>query len=126
MKALVKCANNLAIQKLYSLANWIIHGVYDFVCGAVCQSAPLGYLGSKVPKKIKRRVDLSMSEEQRLSISRSIVAESEQLLSLVRTAALSHEEITNHCGRLGFQKRKLRISDAVKRSWNSLQFWHWP
>ena len=29
MRALVKCANNLAIQKFRSLANWIFHGVYD-------------------------------------------------------------------------------------------------
>ena len=50
MRALVKCVNNFAIQKFRSLANWIFHGVYDFVCGAVRQS-----LGSKVSKKIKTR-----------------------------------------------------------------------
>ena len=33
-----------------------------------------------------------MSEEQRLSMSRSIAAGSEQLLGLVRRVAVSHEE----------------------------------
>ena len=49
MKAIVKCVNNLAIQKLRTLDNWIFHGVYDFVCGAVRQSTALGY-----QKKIKK------------------------------------------------------------------------
>ena len=39
-----------------------------------------------------------MSEEQRLSKSRSIAAETEQLLGVVRRAALSHEEQCMHCG----------------------------
>ena len=38
MRALVKCVHNLAIQKFRSLASWIIHDVYDFVCGAVRQA----------------------------------------------------------------------------------------
>ena len=56
------------------------------------QSAARGYLGSKVPTRIKKRVEIWVSEEQRLSMSTSIVAESEQLLGLVRMAALPHEE----------------------------------
>ena len=39
MRALVKCTYNLAIQKFRSLANWIFHGVYDFVSGVVGQAA---------------------------------------------------------------------------------------
>ena len=46
-----------------------------------------------------------MSEEQRLSMPRSIVAESEQLLGLVRRAALSHEEQY-------YTLRKARYSEA--------------
>ena len=57
---------------------------------AVRQSAALGYLGSKVPKKIKMRVEIWMSEEQRLSMSRSIATESEQQLDAVRRAAFNH------------------------------------
>ena len=92
MRALVKCTNNLAIQKFMSLAYWIFHGVYGYVCGAVRQTASLGFLRSKVPKKIKRRVEIWMSEEQSLSMSRIIATESEQLLGMVRRTALSHEE----------------------------------
>ena len=69
MRAFVKCVNNSAILKFRSLANWIFHGVYDFVCVAVRQSAALDYLGSKGPIKIKRRAEIGMSEEQRLSMS---------------------------------------------------------
>ena len=47
-RARVKCTNNLAIQKFRSLANWIFHGVYHFVCGVVQQTAALGSLNSKV------------------------------------------------------------------------------
>ena len=46
-----------------------------------------------------------MSEEQRHSMSRSIATESEQLLGVVRIAALSHEEKYNVL-------RKARYSDA--------------
>ena len=53
MRALVKCANNLAIQKIRSLANWIFHGVYDFVSGVVRQMAAIAFLGSRIPKKDK-------------------------------------------------------------------------
>ena len=67
-------------------------GVYDFVCGAVRQASALGYLSSNIPKKIKRSVEIWISEKQRLSMSRSTDAESEQLLGLVRRAALSREE----------------------------------
>ena len=59
MRALVKCANNLAIQKFRSLANWIFHGVYDFVSGMVRQTAAIAFLGFRIPKKkIKRRVEI--------------------------------------------------------------------
>ena len=51
----------LAIQKFRSLA---------------CKTS-LGYLGSKASKQIKRRVEIWMSEEQRFSLSRITVAESE-------------------------------------------------
>ena len=81
MRALVKCVNNLAIQKIRLLANCIFHGVYDFVCGAARQSAALGYLGSNVPKKVKK-IKIWMSEEQRLSMFRSIAAKSEQCKKL--------------------------------------------
>ena len=56
------------------------------------QSAAIGYLGSNNLKKIKRRVEIWMSEEQRSSMHRSIVAASEQLLGVMIRAALSHEE----------------------------------
>ena len=55
MWALVKCTNNLAIQKFRSLANWIFHGGYDFESGVVRQTAAIVFLGSRVSKKVKRR-----------------------------------------------------------------------
>ena len=88
---MVKCINNLAIQRFKLLANLIFHGVNDFACGVVRKSAALGYLGSQVAKEVKKRVHIWMNEEQRLSMFRSIAAESE-LLGLVRRDALSHEE----------------------------------
>ena len=92
MCALVKCTNNLATQKFGSLANWIFHGVYDVVSGIARQAAALGFLGSRVPKKVKRRVEIWTSEKQRRSMSRSMAAESEQLLGVCRSAALTYEE----------------------------------
>ena len=92
MRAFVKCTDNLAIQKFRSLANWNLHGVYDFVCGTVQQTASLAFLCSKVPKKIKWRVEIWTSDEQRRSMSRSMAAELEQLLGVVKSAALFHEE----------------------------------
>ena len=56
-------------------------------------SAPvccLRLFGLKGQRKIKKRVEIRMSEEQRLSMFRNIAAESERLLW--RRAALSHEE----------------------------------
>ena len=47
MRALVKCVNNLAIQKFRSLTNGIFYDMCDFVCRAVRQSGALGYLGLK-------------------------------------------------------------------------------
>ena len=92
MRAFVKCTINLAVQKFRCLTNWIFHGVYDFVSGAVRQAAALGFLGLRVPKKVTRKVEIWTSEEQRRSMSRTVAAESEQLLGVVRSAALTHEE----------------------------------
>ena len=89
MRALVKCTNNLAIQKFRSLANWIFHGVYNFVSGVVRQATALGFLGSRVPKKVKRGVEIWTSKELRRSMSRSMAEESEQLLEGCRSAALT-------------------------------------
>ena len=58
MRALVKCTNNLTIQKFRSLANWIFPGVYDFVSGVVRLATALDFRGSRAPKKIKKRVDI--------------------------------------------------------------------
>ena len=68
MRAPVKCTNNLAIQKFRSLANWIFHGVYDFVNGVVRQAAALVFLGSRV--KVKRGGEIwtiLMANSRRLS-----------------------------------------------------------
>ena len=92
MRALVKCANNLAIQKFRSLANWIFRGVYDFVSGVVRQTAAVAFLGSRIPKKVRRRVEIWTNEHQRRSMSRSAAEESEQLLGLCRSVTLTHEE----------------------------------
>ena len=35
---IIQCTNNSAIQKFRSLANWIFHGVYDFVSGVMRQA----------------------------------------------------------------------------------------
>ena len=78
----------MAIQKFRSLTNWIFHAVYDFVCGAVRQTAALGFLGLKVPKKVKMCVVMWTSDEQKMSISRSMAAESKQLLGVVRSGIL--------------------------------------
>ena len=48
--------------------------------------------GSRVPNKVKWRVEVWTGEEQRRSMSRAMTAESEQLLGVVRCAALTHEE----------------------------------
>ena len=69
VQSMIKCTGNLAIQKFLSLANWIFHGVYDFVGGVIRQAAALGFLGSKVPKKLKRRVEIWLSGDQRTSLS---------------------------------------------------------
>ena len=54
--------------------------------GEVRQTAALGYLGSKISRKIWT------NDEKRSSMSRIIAVESEHLLSLVRRAGLSHKE----------------------------------
>ena len=80
------------IQKFRSLANWIFHSLYDFVGGTIRQAAALGFLGSKVPKRLQRRVEIWMTGERRSSISRSLAVEFEQqLLSVVRMAAVNHK-----------------------------------
>ena len=56
------------------------------------QSAALYCLGLKIPGRIKRRVEVWFSDEQRQAISRGMTEESEQLLGMVRRAAGSHEE----------------------------------
>ena len=47
-------------------------------------SAALSYLGSKIPGRIKRRVEVWCSKEQRQAMSRGMPEESEQLLGLVQ------------------------------------------
>ena len=74
------------------LANWIFYGVYDFVSEVVGQAAALGFLGLKIPKKVKKSVVSWTSEEQRRSMPGSMTAESEQQLEVMRCAALSYEE----------------------------------
>ena len=89
IRVLVKCTNNLVIQKFRSLANWIFHGVYDSVGEVVRQAAALGFLGSMVLKEVKRREVIWTSEERRRSTSRTMAAESAQLLGAARSAALA-------------------------------------
>ena len=72
------------------------------------QAAAFCFLGSKVPKKVKRRVEIWTSKEQRGSMSRSMTAESEHLLRVVRSAALSHEEQY-------YALRMTRYSDATAK-----------
>ena len=84
--ALARCAHNLALQKFRSPADWIFRGVYDFVLGTVRQSVALSYLGLKIPRRIKKRVEIWFSDEQRQDMSRGMAEESEQQLCLVRRA----------------------------------------
>ena len=56
------------------------------------QTAATAFLGSRIPKKVKRRVEIWTNEDQRRSMSRTIAAESEQILGVCRGAALTHEE----------------------------------
>ena len=91
MRSMIESTGNLAIQKFRSLANWIFHSVYDFVGGTIRQVAALGFLGSKVPKRLKRRVEIWMTGEQGTSMSRRLAVESEQLLGVVRMAAVNYE-----------------------------------
>ena len=77
MRSMIKSTGNLAIQKFRSLANWVFHSVYDFVGGTIRQATALGFLGSKVPKRLKRRVEIWMTGKQRTSMSRSLAVESE-------------------------------------------------
>ena len=56
------------------------------------QTAATAFLGSRIPKKVKRSVEIWTNEDQRRYMSRTIAAESEQLLGVCRSAALTHEE----------------------------------
>ena len=87
MRSIIKSTGNLAIQKF---RYWIFHSMYDLVGGTIRQVAALGFLGSKVLKRLQRRVEIWMTGEQRTSMSRSLAVESEQLLDVVRVAAVNH------------------------------------
>ena len=91
MRSMIRNTGNLAIQKFRPLPNWVFHSVYDFVGGTIRQAAALGFLGSKVPKRLKRQVKIWLTGEQRTSMSRSLAVESEQLLDVIRMAAVNHE-----------------------------------
>ena len=65
------------------MANWVFHGVYDFVGGTIRQAAALGFLGSKVPKRVMRRVEIWMTGKQRTTMSWSLAVESKQLLDVI-------------------------------------------
>ena len=79
---MIKSIGNLAIQQFRLLANLVFHSVYDCVGGL---------LGSKIPKRVKRRVEIWVTGEQRTSMSWSLGVELEQLLSVIRMAAVNHE-----------------------------------
>ena len=91
MRSMVKSTGNLAIQKFRSLASWIFHSVYDFVGGAVRQTAAMAVLGSKVPKRLKKSISMWMSGDHRSSLSRNIAMEGEGLLGVIRMAAVNHK-----------------------------------
>ena len=52
-------------------------------------------------------MEIWMSDEQRRSKSRSVTAESEQLLGVVRMAALSHEEQYNTLRKARYQEVRI-------------------
>ena len=54
MRSMIKSTENRAIQKFRSLANLVFHSGYNFVGGTIRQAAALSFLGSKVPKRVKR------------------------------------------------------------------------
>ena len=91
MRSMIKSTGNLAIQKFRSLASWIFHSVYDFVGGAVRQTAASSFLGSKIPKKLKKSVRMWMTGYHRSSMSRNIAMEGEGLLGVIGMAAVNHE-----------------------------------
>ena len=72
--------------------------MYDFVSGIARQAAASSILGSRVPKKVKRRVEIWTSEKLRKFMSRTMAAESEQLLGvlgarllLIRNSIITHK-----------------------------------
>ena len=91
MRSMIKSTGNLAIQKFRSLASWIFHSIYDFVGGAIRQTAAVGFLGSKVSKKLKRSVSMWMTGKQKSFMSWSLAEEGEGLLGVVRMASINHE-----------------------------------
>ena len=88
---MIKGTGNLAIQKFRSLANWVFYSsVYNFMGGTIRQTAALGFLGSKAPKRVKRRVEICMTGEQRTSMFRSLAVESKQLHGVTGMAAVNY------------------------------------
>ena len=59
--------------------------------GAVRQTAVIAFLGSKIPKKLKRSVSMWMTGDHRSSMSRNIAMAGEGLLGVIRMAAVNHE-----------------------------------
>ena len=74
---------SLAIQKFRSLASWIFHSVDDCVGGAVRQTAAMAFMGSKIPKRLKKSISMWMSGDHRSSLSRNIAMEGEGLLGVI-------------------------------------------
>ena len=59
--------------------------------GAVRQTAAMAFLGSKIPKRLKKSISMWMSGDHRSSLSRNIAMEGEGLLGVIRMAAVNHE-----------------------------------
>ena len=59
--------------------------------GAVRQTAAMAFLGSKIPKRLKKSISKWMSGDHRSSLSRNIAMEGEGLLGVIRMAAVNHE-----------------------------------
>ena len=63
----------------------------------------------KVPKKVKRRVEIWTSEKQKRSMPRSMASESEQLLGVVRKAAFLTRSCITLCAWPGNQVPGLKV-----------------
>ena len=115
MRSMIKSTGNLAIQMFRSLANWIFHSVYDFVGGSIRQTAAMAFLGSKIPKKLKRSVSMWMTGDHRSSMSWNIEMEGEGLLGVIRMATINHEARYYMLRKAtGIQPVVLRICSVVK------------